>query len=105
MNATALEGRLLPISPIWFGKSRRWLPRTAKLPNSCSRGRSGRRSCPGCWLPFLTVELVQSGWRTNYSPEQGLTLEHDGRTVIPQKVVSALRKGELSRESFLELVQ
>jgi len=59
---------------------------------------------PGLLAAFLAVQLERSGWQASYSVPPGLTLERDGRTVCPHRVIAALRKGDLSREAFLKLV-
>jgi hypothetical protein len=53
---------------------------------------------------FLAVELERTGWTVGYSITQGLTLGRQGRILCPRQIVVALHKGEMSRESFLKLV-
>jgi hypothetical protein len=65
-----------------------------------------RRACiPGLLTAFLAIELEREGWKPTYAAGVGLTLQRDGRTVVPHLLIAGLRTGGLTREAFLESVR
>jgi hypothetical protein len=58
------------------------------------------------WLlgAFLTVELERAGWKVGFSVGLGTTMERDGRTVYPHKIVGELRAKKMSREAYSQLL-
>jgi hypothetical protein len=103
-NADALQGRSIADLPDLVQQ----LPALAEVYHPDPRflfGTMQRKACvPGLLAAFLAVELERNGWRVRYAFPPGLTLERDGRTVCPRGVVEALRKGEMTREAYLQLV-
>jgi|HubBroStandDraft_1064217.scaffolds.fasta_scaffold03118_6 hypothetical protein len=103
-NAPILEGRSVADLPGLLGD----MPALAAVYRTDPRYLLGLRQrqalIPGLLAAFLAVELERSGWRASYTVPPGLTFERDGRTLCPHLLVTALRKGDLTREAFLKLV-
>ena len=103
-NALALEGRSLADLP---GMARD-LSTLAALyhgdPRYLLAPAQRQNLVPWLLTAFLAVELERSGWTAAFSLPQGLTFERDGRILHPPKLISALRKGEMTPEAFLALI-
>jgi hypothetical protein len=103
-NAPILEGRSIADLPGLVADMPALSAAYRADPRFLLDARQRQVLVPGLLAAFLAVELERSGWHAGYSVPPGLTLERDGRTLCPHQVVAALRKGDLTREAFLKLV-
>jgi hypothetical protein len=102
-NAAALAGRSLADLPDLVLSIPTLAAANCADPRYLFTLRQRKALVPGLLASFLAVELERNGWRPAYAVPPRLTLERDGRTLSPQKIVTSLHMGKMSREAFLEL--
>ena len=103
-NAATLQGRSIADLPDLVQDMPALAAEYRPDPHYLPAFRQRQALVPGLLAAFLAVELARTGWRAGYAVPPGLTLERNGRTLCPHLVVAALRKGDMSRTQFLELV-